>query len=255
MKKELPPDHKATTDFGYQKVPLLEKTQKVAAVFHSVAKKYDLMNDLMSAGIHRLWKRFAIELCGIRPGQYVLDLAGGTGDLTQRLIGLVGAAGLVALADINDSMLHIGRDRLINSGAVGNVDYVQANAECLPFLNNTFDCAIIAFGLRNVTDKDAALKAMYNAIKPGGRVVILEFSKPILPLLQKAYDAYSFSVLPLLGKLIAQDEASYRYLAESIRKHPDQQTLLTMMQHAGFANCDYHNLAGGIVAVHRGYKF
>lgn len=244
-----------TTDFGYQQVPWEEKTQKVAEVFHSVAGKYDLMNDLMSAGIHRLWKRFAIELSGIRPGQHVLDLAGGTGDLTLRLANLVGKEGSVTLADINDSMLTIGRNRLIDHGVINNVEYVQANAENLPFAEDSFDCVTMAFGLRNVTDKLAALKSIYQVLKPGGRALILEFSKPTSSGLQKIYDVYSFNVLPFLGKWIAKDADSYQYLAESIRRHPDQETLKAMMQQAGLENCDFHNLSGGIVAIHRGYKF
>ncbi len=246
--------NRKTTDFGYQEIPQQEKTQKVAEVFHSVASRYDVMNDLMSLGIHRLWKRFAIELTGVRAGQQVLDLAGGTGDLAQRLAGLVGEAGLVVLADINASMLKIGRERLINQGILNNVAFVQANAECLPFPENSFDCVTIAFGLRNVTDKDAALHSMFQTLKPGGKCLILEFSKPTAPLLKPLYDAYSFNILPLLGKYIAKDEASYRYLAESIRRHPDQETLKKMMEQAGFERCDYHNLTGGIVALHRGFK-
>lgn len=243
-----------TTHFGFQEVPLQEKAQKVAEVFHSVANRYDVMNDLMSLGIHRLWKRFTIELTGVRAGQQVLDLAGGTGDLAQRLAGLVGEKGLVVLADINDSMLKIGRERLINQGILNNVAFVQANAECLPFPENSFDCITIAFGLRNVTDKEAALRSMFQSLKPGGKCLILEFSKPTAPLLKPIYDAYSFKILPAIGKLIAKDEASYRYLAESIRRHPDQNTLKTMMEQAGFERCDYHNLSGGIVALHRGFK-
>lgn len=243
------------TDFGYQQVPTSEKTQKVAEVFHSVASKYDLMNDLMSLGIHRLWKRFALELSGVRPNQYVLDLAGGTGDLAQRLTAMVGKQGFVVLADINDSMLKIGRQRLVDRGIVGNADYTQANAECLPFADDSFDCITIAFGLRNVTDKAAALASMFRVLKPGGKLLILEFSQPKVPGLKSIYDAYSFSILPFLGKLIAKDEDSYRYLAESIRRHPDQETLKTMMEQVGFENCAYHNLSGGIVALHTGYKF
>lgn len=246
---------KKTTDFGYQDIPWEEKTEKVAEVFHSVASKYDLMNDLMSGGVHRLWKRFAIDLTGARADQTILDLAGGTGDLTKRLIHLVGKNGKVILSDINDSMLKVGRDRLIDQGILNNVDYVLANAENLPFAENSFDCITIAFGLRNVTDKQAALTSMFQTLKPGGRVVILEFSKPTVPGLKKIYDAYSFSVLPMLGKLVTNDAKSYQYLAESIRKHPDQETLKQMMQQAGFENVTYHNLSGGIVAVHRGYKF
>lgn len=243
----------STTHFGYQTVKTEEKVQKVAEVFHSVAAKYDLMNDLMSMGIHRLWKRFTITLSGVRRGQQVLDIAGGTGDLARVFAREVGANGRVVLADINDSMLKVGRDKLIDGGYTC-VEYVQANAECLPFADNTFDIITIAFGLRNVTDKDAALRSMYRVLKPNGRLLVLEFSKPIYEPLSKVYDAYSFSVLPAMGQLITQDADSYRYLAESIRMHPDQNTLKDMMQNAGFISCDYHNLTGGIVALHRGYK-
>jgi demethylmenaquinone methyltransferase/2-methoxy-6-polyprenyl-1,4-benzoquinol methylase len=242
-----------TTHFGYQDVPWDEKQKKVAGVFHSVAQKYDVMNDLMSLGIHRVWKRFTIELAGVRAGQRVLDIAGGTGDLAARFARLVGAAGEVVLADINDSMLRVGRQRLSDRGIAGNVQYVQANAEHLPFPDDHFDCITIAFGLRNVTDKDAALRSMYRVLKPGGQALILEFSKPnkaLAPL----YDLYSFRLLPLMGKLVADDAASYQYLAESIRMHPDQQTLMEMMEAAGFVQCQYHNLSAGIVALHRGYK-
>lgn len=244
-----------TTHFGYQKVAADEKARKVAGVFDSVAGKYDLMNDLMSLGVHRLWKRFAVSLGGVRPGERVLDLAGGTGDLTSRILPLVGSTGWVVLSDINANMLAEGRRRLVDEGVVGNVAYAQIDAEQLPFPDNTFDCIIIAFGLRNVTYKDRALAAMHAALKPGGRAVILEFSHPIAPGLKPMYDLYSFSVLPVLGKLVANDAASYRYLAESIRVHPDQGTLLRMMEEAGFDRCQYFNLTGGIVAVHRGYKF
>ena len=244
-----------TTHFGYQKVAADEKARKVAGVFDSVAGKYDLMNDLMSLGVHRLWKRFAVSLGGVRPGERVLDLAGGTGDLTSRILPLVGPTGWVVLSDINANMLAEGRRRLVDEGVVGNVAYAQIDAEQLPFPDNTFDCIIIAIGLRNVTYKDRALAAMYAALKPGGRAVILEFSHPIAPGLKPMYDLYSFSVLPVLGKLVANDAASYRYLAESIRVHPDQGTLLRMMEEAGFDRCQYFNLTGGIVAVHRGYKF
>jgi len=243
-----------TTHFGYQQVPVEEKEKRVAGVFHSVAAKYDLMNDLMSFGIHRLWKFFTVQLAGVRRGQRVLDLAGGTGDLAARFSALVGPEGEVVLADINESMLRVGRDNLTNKGVVGNLEYVQANAECLPFPDNHFDCITIAFGLRNVTDKDAALRSMYRVLKPGGRLLVLEFSKPTVPGLNKLYDAYSFTLLPLMGKLVTNDADSYRYLAESIRMHPDQETLRGMMEQAGFERCDYHNLTGGIVAVHRGFK-
>lgn len=243
-----------TTDFGYQQVPLTEKAQRVAGVFRSVAPKYDLMNDLMSMGIHRLWKRMTIELAGVRPGHAVLDLAGGTGDLAIKFSRLVGDTGHVVLADINDAMLAVGRDRLFDSGCSHNSDVVQVNAEALPFADNTFNCITIAFGLRNVTDKDKALRSMLRVLKPGGRLLVLEFSKPIHEPLSKLYDAYSFSVLPKLGELVAGDAESYRYLAESIRMHPDQDTLRGMMDNAGFVRTEYHNMTGGIVALHRGFK-
>ena len=243
-----------TTHFGYKTVNANEKVGLVAGVFHSVAAKYDLMNDLMSAGVHRIWKRFTIELSGVRPGNKVLDIAGGTGDLTAKFSRIVGPQGKVVLADINDSMLRVGRDKLIDRGIVGNVEYVQANAECLPFPDNYFDCVSIAFGLRNVTDKDAALRSMLRVLKPGGRLLVLEFSKPQSAALGKLYDVYSFSALPVLGKLFANDSDSYRYLAESIRMHPDQETLKAMMETAGFARSEYFNMTGGIVALHRGVK-
>ncbi|WP_019672805.1 bifunctional demethylmenaquinone methyltransferase/2-methoxy-6-polyprenyl-1,4-benzoquinol methylase UbiE [Psychrobacter lutiphocae] len=242
------------THFGFKKVKKAEKQAKVADVFTSVAKKYDIMNDLMSFGIHRLWKRYAISLSGVRTGQHVLDIAGGTGDLAKVFSREVGSSGKVVLSDINAAMLDVGRERLINAGC-NNVDFVLANAETLaPFEDNSFDLLTISFGLRNVTDKDAALRAMYRVLKPGGRLLILEFSKPVFEPLSKAYDIYSFTALPLMGKLVANDAESYQYLAESIRMHPDQQTLKTMMEDAGFVNCDYHNLTAGIVAVHRGFK-
>ena len=244
-----------TTHFGYQTVAAHEKARKVAGVFDSVAGKYDLMNDLMSLGAHRLWKRFAVSASGVRAGERVLDLAGGTGDLTRLLLPRVGPKGCVVLSDINASMLGEGRKRLIDEGATGNIAYAQIDAEQLPFADNTFDCITIGFGLRNVTHQDAALAAMHHALKPGGRAIILEFSHPLAPGLKPLYDVYSFAVLPALGKLVANDAASYRYLAESIRMHPDQETLLQMMEAAGFERCQYFNLAGGIVAVHRGYKF
>lgn len=247
-------DKSELTDFGYQKVSAAEKTNKVAEVFRSVAGRYDIMNDLMSFGIHRLWKRSAVELAGVRAGQSVLDLAGGTGDLAKRFAEIVGERGQVVLADINDAMLARGRERLTDAGVLGNISYAQVNAECLPFADASFDCITIAFGLRNVTDKIAALQSCYRVLRPGGCLLILEFSQPILPGLKPIYDAYSFSILPVLGKIIAKDSASYRYLAESIRRHPDQKTLLAMLQSVGFERCDYHNLSGGIVAIHRGYK-
>lgn len=244
-----------TTHFGYQTVDASEKAGKVAGVFDSVASRYDLMNDLMSLGVHRLWKRFAVGLCGIRLGDRVLDLAGGTGDLSSRLLPLVGPRGLVVLSDINANMLREGRKRLVDEGAVGTIAYVQADAEQLPFPESAFDCLTIGFGLRNVTHKERALEAMYRTLKPGGRVIILEFSHPVAPGLKSAYDLYSFAVLPVLGRLVAGDAASYRYLAESIRMHPGQDALLRMMEEAGFERCQYFNLSGGIVAVHRGYRF
>jgi demethylmenaquinone methyltransferase/2-methoxy-6-polyprenyl-1,4-benzoquinol methylase len=330
-------NQKNTTHFGYQEVPVDEKVNRVADVFHSVAAKYDVMNDLMSGGIHRIWKRITIESSGARPGHKILDIAGGTGDLTRRfanIVGksgkvvladindsmlkvgrdklidkgvagnveyvqanaeclpfedntfdiitiessgarpghkildiaggtgdltrrfaqIVGQSGKVVLADINDSMLKVGRDKLIDKGVAGNVEYVQANAECLPFEDNTFDIITIAFGLRNVTDKDAALRSMNRVLKPGGKLMVLEFSKTENPLLTKAYDFYSFNLLPKMGQLIANDAESYRYLAESIRMHPDQETLKGMMDSAGFVQTRYRNLTQGIVALHTGIK-
>ncbi len=246
---------KDTTHFGYQTVPVAEKADRVARVFDSVANNYDLMNDLMSLGVHRLWKRFAIDLAGARPGERVLDLAGGTGDLATPLAEQVGSSGLVVLADINAAMLAEGRRRLTDQGVVGNVAYVQADAEALPFPDNSFHCLTIAFGLRNVTHQDRALAAMYRVLKPGGRLLVLEFSQPTAPGLKPVYDLYSFQVLPRLGQWVAGDADSYRYLAESIRMHPDQDSLKAMMEQVGFERCEYFNLSGGIVALHRGYKF
>ena len=243
-----------TTHFGFQDVPVGEKAGRVRDVFDSVADKYDLMNDLMSLGIHRLWKRHTIELSGVRQGQRVLDLAAGTGDLSARFSGLVGNDGLVVFSDINAAMLNRGRDRMADEGRVGNVRYAQADAQHLPFADDYFDCATIGFGLRNVTDKQLALNAIFRVLKPGGRLLVLEFSKPTNQPLQKIYDLYSFTLLPKIGKWVTQDEESYRYLAESIRMHPDQDTLKGMLEHAGFERCDYFNLTGGVVAVHRGYK-
>lgn len=247
-------DSSKTTHFGFEEVAWQDKARRVRGVFDSVAPKYDLMNDLMSGGLHRIWKSFALSQTYLRPGQKALDVAGGTGDLTRGMASQVGEQGLVVLSDINGSMLSHGRDRLIDAGVVQGVDYVQANAECLPFADSTFDCVTIGFGLRNVTDKDAALRSMYRVLKPGGQLLILEFSHPTAPGLKPLYDTYSFKVLPILGRLVANDEGSYRYLAESIRKHPDQETLLAMLKSAGFDQCRYHNLSGGIVALHRGYK-
>jgi demethylmenaquinone methyltransferase/2-methoxy-6-polyprenyl-1,4-benzoquinol methylase len=243
-----------TTHFGYKQVNVEEKAGKVAEVFHSVAGNYDLMNDLMSGGIHRLWKRVTIEMSGVRLGHSVLDIAGGTGDLAAKFSRIVGPEGTVVLADINDSMLKVGRDRLVDRGITDNVRFSQADAQYLPFPDNTFDVITIAFGLRNVTDKDMALRSMLRVLKPGGKLLVLEFSKPPNQLLSKIYDGYSFNILPKLGKLFANDADSYQYLAESIRMHPDQETLMGMMDNAGFANTDYHNMTGGIVALHRGVK-
>ncbi len=248
------PTEKRTTHFGYQEVPVDEKASRVADVFHSVAARYDVMNDLMSMGIHRIWKRLTIERAGVRPGHHVLDIAGGTGDLTLKFSRLVGPRGKVVLADINASMLRVGRDKLMDNGVGGNVEYVQANAECLPFPDNSFDCITIAFGLRNVTDKDAALRSMARVLKPGGRLLVLEFSKPTSAGLSRLYDQYSFKVLPMLGRYVAKDEAAYRYLAESIRMHPDQETLKGMMEDAGLVRCSYNNMTNGVVALHRGIK-
>jgi demethylmenaquinone methyltransferase/2-methoxy-6-polyprenyl-1,4-benzoquinol methylase len=244
---------KDTTHFGYQTVPREEKARRVRDVFDSVADQYDIMNDLMSGGLHRLWKKFTVEQAAIRRGQSALDLAGGTGDLASVFARQVGCGGQVVLADINASMLQEGRRRLIDSGAAGNVSIAQVDAEKLPFAAAAFDCITMAFGLRNVTNKEAALASMLRVLKPGGKAMILEFSKPA-DAIKPAYDLYSFKVLPFLGELVANDSASYQYLAESIRMHPDQETLLTMMRDAGFERCRYHNLAAGIVALHIGYR-
>lgn len=244
-----------STHFGYKTVEADKKAELVAGVFHSVAAKYDIMNDVMSFGIHRFWKRYTIEVSGARPGMKVLDLAGGTGDLTAKFSHLVGNKGEVVLADINDSMLKVGRTKLRDKGIVNNVSYVQANAEALPFPDNHFDIITIAFGLRNVTDKDAALRSMNRVLKPGGKLLVLEFSKPQHEIMRKVYDLYSFKVLPKMGELITKDADSYEYLAESIRMHPDQDTLKQMMVDAGFEQVDYTNMTDGIVALHRGYKF
>ena len=245
---------KERTHFGFKEVDKEAKASMVADVFHSVASRYDLMNDLMSAGIHRIWKRFTIELSGVRKGHSVLDIAGGTGDLAARFADIVGPEGAVVLADINESMLKVGRDKLLDSGHLGNLEFVQADAQYLPFPDDSFDCITIAFGLRNVTDKDKALRSMLRVLKPGGRLLVLEFSKPQSALLSKAYDAYSFKVLPVMGRLVANDSDSYQYLAESIRVHPDQETLKEMMEDAGFTRCEYHNMTGGVVALHKGIK-
>ena len=245
---------KNTTHFGFKDVDTDAKAGLVAGVFHSVAARYDLMNDLMSGGVHRIWKRFTIELSSVRKGNAVLDIAGGTGDLASRFAKIVGNDGRVVLADINDSMLQVGRDKLIDTGKLANIEFVQTDAQYLPFPNDSFDCVTIAFGLRNVTDKDLALRSMLRVLKPGGRLLVLEFSQPENELLSKAYDAYSFNVLPRIGKLVTNDSDSYQYLAESIRKHPNQETLKDMMEDAGFSQCEFHNMTGGIVALHKGVK-
>ena len=242
------------THFGYKEVKETEKASLVSEVFTSVANKYDIMNDLMSLGIHRLWKRFTIELSAVREDHRVLDLAGGTGDLSRLFSKRVGRNGEVVLTDINESMIKIGRDKLTDYGYIENIKFVQGDAQTLPFQNNYFDCVSIGFGLRNVTDKMLALKSIYNTLKPSGRLIILEFSKPSSTLISDIYDAYSFKILPKIGKLVANDEESYQYLAESIRMHPDQKELLNMLRETGFKDCQYHNMANGIVAVHVGMK-
>ena len=248
MAKEESPQ---TTHFGYKTVIEAEKQSKVGDVFHSVASKYDLMNDVMSAGLHRSWKRFAVEISGVKAGDKVLDIAGGSGDLSKLFAKKVGNDGSVTLTDINASMLAVGRDRMIDAGL--SVPAMQCNAEKLPFADNSFDCVIVAFGLRNMTHKDVALREMQRVLKIGGRLLVLEFSKVWQPL-EKLYDVYSFKLLPLMGKLLAKDEASYQYLAESIRMHPDQETLKQMMRDAGLGKVDYYNLSAGVVALHKGYK-
>ncbi|WP_130538054.1 bifunctional demethylmenaquinone methyltransferase/2-methoxy-6-polyprenyl-1,4-benzoquinol methylase UbiE [Thiomicrorhabdus indica] len=248
-------DKKSTIDFGFSEVPVSDKVKRVKGVFDSVAGNYDIMNDVMSMGIHRLWKRQTIDLSGVRPGNKVLDLAGGTGDLTKAFAKRVGKDGKVVLADINESMVRVGRDRLIDEGIGGNVEYTITNAEALAFPDNTFDIATIAFGLRNVTHKDVALAELCRVLKPGGQLLVLEFSKVTNPALSKLYDFYSFNILPKMGKVIANDEASYQYLAESIRMHPDQETLKKMMLDAGFDKAEYLNFTQGIVALHRGWKY
>jgi demethylmenaquinone methyltransferase/2-methoxy-6-polyprenyl-1,4-benzoquinol methylase len=241
-----------TTHFGFETVAEEEKAKRVAGVFTSVAGKYDVMNDLMSAGLHRVWKRFAVSVSGVREGQRVLDVAGGSADLSRLFLKKVGRSGQVVLTDINNAMLRVGRDRLLDEGFATPV--TQCDAEHLPFPDNYFDCVSIAFGLRNVTHKDAALRDMRRVLKPGGRLIVLEFSKVAKPL-EKIYDAYSFKLLPKFGQLIANDADSYRYLAESIRMHPGQDELKNMMEDAGLEKVEYFNMTGGVVAVHRGYKF
>ena len=248
-----PDSSTGTTHFGYSEVPVDDKADLVRGVFDSVATRYDIMNDLMSAGMHRLWKRHTIEQAAARPGHAVLDLAGGTGDLARAFARRVGSNGHVVLADINAAMLEQGRKRLVDAGVAGNFSIAQVDAEKLPFADCSFDRVAIAFGLRNITDKDAALRSMRRVLKPGGKLLVLEFSTPH-DALKPVYDLYSFKVLPLIGKIVARDEDSYQYLAESIRMHPDQETLLGMMQAAGFERCRHQNLAGGIVALHTGYR-
>jgi len=242
------------TDFGFARVRPEEKTRRVKAVFSAVADRYDLMNDLMSLGIHRLWKRQALHVSRIKPGNQVLDVAGGTGDMARLYLQRTGEQGRVVLSDLNHAMLHAGRDRSLDLGVTKGLTYIQANAECLPFANCSFDCICMAFGLRNVTDKQAALLSMFDKLKFGGNVVILEFSTVVLPLLKRLYDLYSFKLIPMLGQLVAKDQTSYQYLVESIRMHPNQETLKSMLEAAGFCRVEYFNLSGGIVAIHRGYK-
>lgn len=242
------------TDFGFEKVPLQDKVRRVSAVFSSVAESYDLMNDLMSFGVHRLWKRFVVELAAVRTGQHVLDVAGGTGDLARHFVDRVGESGSVTLADLNADMLEVGRRRLIDSGILKGVSFVRSNAESLPFADNRFDLVSIAFGLRNVTNKGKALGSMLRVMRPGAELLILEFSKLRVPMLDPLYRSYLMNALPRIGRVVAGDADSYRYLAESIRMHPSQEELLNMMRSAGFERCSYHNLSGGIAAVHRGYK-
>lgn len=246
---------KKTTHFGYREVPASEKSNLVADVFRSVAPKYDLMNDLMSFGLHRVWKRFAIEQAALRPGDVVLDVASGTGDLAKAFATRVGKQGKVVLSDINEAMLQVGRDRLADAGIVANVECVQADAEDLPFADHYFDCVTIAFGLRNVTNKEAALRSMFRVLKPGGKLLILEFSHPEISIIQKCYDLYSFHLIPKIGELVTKDKESYQYLVESIRMHPNQEALKAMMLESGFEDVDYFNLSGGIVALHKGYKY
>jgi len=244
-----------TTHFGFQTVAASDKAGHVRGVFDSVATNYDLMNDLMSVGLHRVWKRFTLERTGLRPGDRALDVACGTGDLAAGMSRQVGPDGRVVMSDINAAMLAEGRRRLLNKGIVGNVAIVQANAEQLPFPDEQFHCITIGFGLRNVTDKPAALATMARVLKPGGRLLVLEFSRPSLGAMQPLYDLHLSKVLPKLGQVVAKDAASYRYLAESIRMHPNQEEMLAMMTDAGLEDCRYYNLSGGIVALHVGYKY
>lgn len=243
-----------TTHFGYQRIPTDEKAKRVGEVFSSVASRYDLMNDVMSMGVHRLWKRYTVYLSGVHEGHHILDVAGGTGDIALLFSREVGPSGSITVCDINADMLQHGRDKFIDAGVLQGVDFVQGNAECLPFRKNNFDSISIAFGLRNVTDKMAAITSMYDKLKYGGRIIILEFSSVVIPLLKQLYDVYSFRLIPWFGKIVADDEDSYQYLVESIRMHPDQEKLAAMLETAGFCKVDYLNLSGGIVAIHRGFK-
>jgi demethylmenaquinone methyltransferase/2-methoxy-6-polyprenyl-1,4-benzoquinol methylase len=245
---------KKTTHFGFKEVPVEEKTYRVREVFNNVSMRYDLMNDLMSAGLHRMWKRVAIETIAIRPGMQILDLASGTGDLARGMSRRAGSEGHVVMTDINEQMLHVGRNKCIDNGELKGLSWCQCDAETLPYPNEAFDRVVIGFGLRNFTDKAAALREMHRILKPGGKALVLEFSKPVSAPLSQLYDIYSFSVLPALGHFVAQDKESYQYLAESIRKHPDQSALAEMMREADFESVTYTNLTGGIVAIHTGVK-
>ena len=247
-------DNVTLTDFGFTSIPKDKKKSRVRAVFDSVAEQYDIMNDVMSLGLHRLWKRFVVAQSGLKAGQKALDVAAGSGDLSLGLLKRVGPTGRVIVTDINTAMLRRGRDRLVNAGMTGNVEYAEADAENLPFKSEVFNCVTIGFGLRNLTDKSSALRSMRRVLKPGGRVLVLEFSKPNFGPLNRFYDMYSFQVLPKLGQLLANDAASYQYLAESIRKHPGQEQLKALMVEQGFERCCYYNLSGGIVSVHVGFR-
>ena len=255
MDENNPHDTDQTTDFGYRKVRESEKAGMVDEIFSSVASNYDLMNDFMSFGIHRLWKSFAAMQSGLKPGDQVLDVAAGSGDVSRQLARQVGNSGKVILTDINQDMLDQGKAKMVDAGFVGNIEYAIADAENLPFAENQFDCVSLSFGLRNMTRKEKALSSMFRVVKPGGRVLVLEFSKPVISVLGRIYDIYSFNVIPKIGKVVSNDEASYTYLVESIRRHPDQDTLRDMMLSAGFDEVKYHNLSGGIVALHIGYKY
>ncbi|GJL83621.1 MAG: ubiquinone/menaquinone biosynthesis C-methyltransferase UbiE [marine bacterium B5-7] len=248
-------DERSTTHFGFREVDADDKASMVGAVFTSVADRYNVMNDAMSFGIHRVWKHFAVTQSGLKRGDSVLDVAAGSGDLSRAFVDQVGDTGRVVMTDINPAMLDRGRDSMLDHGVLKPLQYCITDAENLCFDDNTFNCVSISFGLRNVTRIERALESMYRVLKPGGKLMILEFSKPTSPLMRKAYDLYSFNVIPKLGKLIAGDKDSYQYLVESIRRHPDQQTLASMMTSAGFERVDYHNLTAGVVALHTGYKF